>query len=234
MTLIELCEPAFQYVCRLNRIVRNGGDIPYTQLREEVKSILSKIAYEAESEPLLNARYQKIKLPLIFFTDSMIVESGVGCSNQWHDNRLSYDFNELAGDEAFFDFLERAIGDNQPDEAEILAFSYICLGLGFTGVYFGQPELLRQKMAVIQPRIRNLGDFDLTSKFCQRAYESLNTTDLVERPTSRLLGIAIMFCGMTALVLLAVIITFRSSTSALNRALETIIEQENRVSFLAK
>ncbi len=26
MTLIELCEPAFNYICRLNYIVRNGGN----------------------------------------------------------------------------------------------------------------------------------------------------------------------------------------------------------------
>jgi type IV/VI secretion system ImpK/VasF family protein len=227
MTLIELCEPAFQYICRLNYIVRNGGEIEYTQLRRDVKEILDNIAYKAENDSALNAKYEKVKMPLVFFIDSMVVESGVGCLSQWDSNRLAHDFNELAGDEAFFDYMDRAIEQAGSEDPEVLAFYYICLGLGFTGFYFGQPELLRQKMSIIQPHIHEFGDFDLTSKICPKAYESINTANLVERPTSRILGIAILFVGLTFVVFIAVIMAFRSSAGNLNRAIEEIIEQEN-------
>lgn len=233
MTLTKLCEPAFQYVCRLNHVVRNGGEIEYTRLRNEVKEILNEIAYKAGSDPILSAKYEKVKMPLIFFIDSMIVESGVSCASQWHSNRMSYDHNELAGDEAFFDYLDRAIEQASSEDPEVLAFYYICLGLGFTGFYFGQSELLRQKMAIIQPRIHHLGDFDVTSKVCQRAYESVNTVNLVERPTSRFLGIAILFAGLTFVVFLAVIVAFRSSAGSLNKAVDKILEQETQASSIA-
>ena len=234
MTLIELCEPAFQYVCWLNHIVRNGGEIEYTRLRGDIKEILDNIAYKAEGDSVLNAKYEKVKMPLIFFIDSMLVESGVGCASQLDSNRLSYDFNELAGDEAFFDYLDRAIEQADSEDPEVLAFYYICLGLGFTGFYLGQSELLRQKMSIIQPRIHHLGNFDLTSKFCQKAYESVNTANLVERPTSRIFGIAILFAGLTIVVFLAVIIAFRSSTGSLNRAVEEVLEQETQAFFVAE
>ena len=173
-------------------------------------------------------------MPLIFFVDSMIVESEVKCSSKWNKNRLSDDHNQLAGDETFFDSLDQAIGQASSEDAEVLAFYYICLGLGFTGVYFGQPELLRQKMSIIQPRIHDIGDFDLTSKICQKAYESVDTTDLVERPTSRIFGIAILFAGLTLVVFLAVIMAYRSSIGNLNKAVEEIIGKENRVVSVAK
>lgn len=234
MTLTELCEPAFQYVCWLNHVVRSGGEVEYTRLKNDVKEILDNISYKAEHDPVLNAKYAKVKMPLIFFVDSMLVESGVGCASQWNNNRLSYDFNELAGDEAFFDYLDRATEQIDSEDVEVLAFYYTCLGLGFSGFYVGQSELLRQKMSIIRPRIQTLGNFDLTSKLCQKAYESVNTTDLIERPTSRVLGIAITFLGLTFVVFLAVIMTFRSSVGSLNKAVEEIREQENRVTFVAE
>ena len=235
MTLIELCEPAFRYVCWLNHIIRNGGEVEYAQLKNDVKEILNGIAYRAESDPVLNEKYEKkIKMPLIFFVDSMLVESGVGCSAQWNENRLSYDYKQLAGDEAFFDYLDRAIESVDGEDPEVLAFYYICLGLGFSGVYFGQPELLRQKMSILQTRIHHFGDFDLTSKVCQKAYESVNTTNLIERPTSRIFGIASLFAGLAFVVLLAVIMSFRSSIRSLDKAVGEIKEQENRVVFVAE
>ena len=89
-------------------------------------------------------------------------------------------------------------------------------------------------MSIIQPRIHNLSDFDLTSKICQRAYESVNTTNLVERPTSRIFGITILFVGLTLVVFLAVIIAYRSSIGNLNRAVEEILEQESQTAFVAE
>ncbi len=222
MTLLELCEPIFQYTCRVNRIARNGGQLEYVTARAEVKERLESIAAKASADSRLNTQYKKTELPLLFFIDSMIVESGINCSSEWDKNRLAYEHDELAGDEAFFDFLDESAKDTSDEGAERLAFFYVCLGLGFCGFYIGQTEILKQKMIEILPRIRRWVDTDHHSRISPDAYEHLNTANLVEPPTFKLFGIAIVFITMCVLVFASVIFLFYSSSSDLSNAMERI------------
>ena len=38
MTLAEVCEPLFLYICRLNRLARKGGEQDADQVRTELES----------------------------------------------------------------------------------------------------------------------------------------------------------------------------------------------------
>jgi hypothetical protein len=40
-TLVEFCEPLFQYICRLNRLARKGGLVDASQVRNELRSMLA-------------------------------------------------------------------------------------------------------------------------------------------------------------------------------------------------
>lgn len=224
MTLIELYEPIFQYVCSLNRIARNGGQLDYATARAEIKERLESIATKASSDSRLDSQYKKTELALIFFIDSMIVNSGINCSSEWDQNRLAYEKDELAGDEAFFDFLDKASQDTSDEGAEQLAFFYTCLGLGFRGFYIGQDEILKQKMVEILPRIRKYVDTDHHSRISLDAYEHLNTANLVEPPTFKLFGIAIVFIAMCILVFVSVVFLFYSASSDLANAMDRINE----------
>src|SRR5207249_3023762 len=102
----------------------------------------------------LASQLKKVELPLTFFVDSLIAESSLPFAAQWNQNRLAYDRNELAGDEKFFDLLDEDLKDQSEEASERLAVFYVCLGLGFSGIYFRQPELLRKNMLTIAPRIR--------------------------------------------------------------------------------
>ena len=224
MTLLKLYEPIFQYVCRVNRIARNGGQLDYATARAEMKEQLEGVVAKANADSQLNAQYKKTELPLIFFIDSMIVESGINCSSEWDQNRLAYEKDELAGDEAFFDFLDEAVKDTSDEASEQLAFFYTCLGLGFRGFYIGQDEILKQKMVEISPRIRKWVDTDQHSRISPDAYEQLNTANLVEPPTFKLFGIAIVFIAMCVLVFASVIFLFYSASSDLANSMERINE----------
>ncbi|TVR52419.1 MAG: hypothetical protein EA425_04980 [Puniceicoccaceae bacterium] len=226
MTLLELCEPVFQYVCRLNRIARAEGAVRYATVRAEVNELLERIANRAASDPRLKAQFEKIRLPLLFFIDSMIVESGASCSGEWDQKRLAYDHNELAGDEAFFDHLEIAQNDTEEAASERLAFYYTCLGLGFTGVYFGQPELLRQKMRDLLPRVRKYIDADHHARLCQEAYERLNTANLCEPPAPKLVGFGILFAGLALVVFFSMLLLFHFASRDLSEAVQTIRTQD--------
>jgi type VI protein secretion system component VasF len=184
MNLLELSEPIFQYVCRLNRLARRSGTaakgdtsffskpatptappvrgaaLEYGVVRAEVKALLEDFAGRTGNDVRLASQARKMELPMMFFVDSMISESNLSFAQQWNQNRLAFERSELAGDEKFFDLLEDTLKENTEDASERLALFYMCIGLGFTGIYFRQPEYLRSTMQRIAPRIRHLVEAD--------------------------------------------------------------------------
>src|SRR5262245_44956105 len=120
MTLLELTEPLFQYICRLNRVARKsgagpsggetalltkgGGGLPrgvsldYAVVRGDIKGLLEDMQQKSAKDFRLNSQREKIELPLLFFVDSLISESGLRFAAQWNQDRLAYSRNELAGD----------------------------------------------------------------------------------------------------------------------------------------
>src|SRR5213594_1843245 len=188
MTLLELTEPIYQYVCRLNRLARKSvgtgtgetafltkgpptttprlASLDYAVVRAEVKAMFEDYLQKSNSDIRLNMQAKKMEMPLVFFVDSMISESSLPFAAQWNQNRLAYERNELAGDEKFFDLLEETMKESGEEASERLAVFYNCVGLGFSGIYFRQPEYLRKTMLTLAPRIRHLVEADQTAKIC--------------------------------------------------------------------
>ena len=121
MTLLQVTEPLFQYVCRLNRLGRRNpgqkhtgdtsfisasreaaqtaapvvpprsGNLDYAVVRSEIKGIFEDMAAKAMSEGRLSQQYRRVELPLIFFVDSMICEGSLPFAAEWNQNRLAFD-----------------------------------------------------------------------------------------------------------------------------------------------
>jgi type VI secretion system protein ImpK len=250
MTPLELTEPLFQYVCRLNRLGRRSNlgmaaettfisrtaqpapvtsTLDYAVVRSEVKALLEEMAQKASDDPRLASQLKQLELPLLFFTDSMIAESHLPISDKWNQNRIAYDRNELAGDEKFFDLLDETMKDSGDEASERLAVYYTCLGLGFTGIYFKQPEFLRKTMMSIAPRIRKMMDTEPNSKICPEAYEHVDTRNLVQPPGSRLIFVGIIFVCFLLAVLAAYTWMYRASARNLEAALPAILKNDLRV-----
>src|SRR5579862_4782746 len=233
-TLIQLAEPVFQYMCRLNRLARRatvqktstadtsfialsreaaqtaaplvparGANLDYTVARSEIKALFEDMMAKASSDARLMQQARKVELPLIFFVDSMISESTLSFAAEWNQNRLAFDRQELAGDEKFFDLLDETQKDPSDDASERLAIFYICIGLGFTGIYFKQPEFLRKTMLSIAPRIRHLVENDQTARMCPEAYQGVDTRNLVQPPSSRMVFVGLIFACFTFAVLIS-------------------------------
>jgi type IV/VI secretion system ImpK/VasF family protein len=257
MTLLQLTEPVFQYMCRLNRLARRGGspkaassdtsfvalsreaaqsaaplvpargaNLDYTVARSEIKAVFEDMAAKAAAEVRLSQQYRKIELPLIFFVDSMISESKLSFASEWNQNRLAFERQELTGDDKFFDLLEETQNEPSDDASERLAVFYICIGLGFTGCYFNQPELLRKTMLSIAPRIRHLVENDQNAKICPEAYEAVDTRDLVQPPGSRMVFVGLIFAGFVLAVLAAYIIMYRQASSNLSDSMDDVLKRD--------
>ena len=256
MTLLQLTEPIFQYMCRLNRIAKRGtgpkqsGDttfvslsraaaaaatpavaapganLDYSVARSEIKALFEDMMSKAETDMRLSQQARKIELPLIFFVDSMISESRLPFAGEWNQNRLAYDRQELAGDEKFFDLVDETLKENGDDASERLAVFYICIGLGFTGIYFKQPEFLRKTMLTIAPRIRHLVENDQNARICPETYERVDTRDLVQPPSSRMVVLGMIFAGFTLAVLISYFVMYRQASKNLNSSIEQVLKQE--------
>jgi type VI protein secretion system component VasF len=165
-------------------------------------------------------------LPLIFFVDSMISESSLSFAAEWNQNRLAYDRQELAGDEKFFDLLDETLKENNEDAAERLAVFYVCIGLGFTGIYFKQPEFLRKTMLGIAPRVRHLVENDQNAKMCPEAYEGVDTRNLVQPPSSRMLIVGLVFACFTFAVLISYFVMYHQASKNLNTSIGEVLRQD--------
>jgi len=224
MKLLELCEPLFQHICRLNRSGRKGGTFEPTFVRAEIKKLFDDMRRKASEDPTLTSQYDKIEMPLIFFVDFMIKESALPFARQWEE--MAYEHNELAGDEKLFDLLDETLADPSQAATERLAVFYTAIGLGFTGWYTGQPEYLRKKMLEIAARVRGIMDVDEETRICPEAYEHVDTSDLIQPPGMKLLGIFLALIGMSVVVFVANFLLFRTTASGLQDALREIIAHE--------
>ena len=267
MTLLQLTEPLFHYICRLNRIARRGaapksggetttfGDtafitrpppgapagpqaaaasarvmnLDYSVARSEIKALFEDMMSKATSDSRLSQQARKMELPLIFFVDSMISESNLPFAGQWNQNRLAYDRQELAGDEKFFDLLDETLKDSSEDAVERLAVFYICIGLGFTGIYFKQPEFLRKTMLGIAPRVRHLVDNDQNAKMCHEAYEGVDTRNLVQPASSRMVIVGLVFGGFALAVVIAYFVMYKKASNNLNDSFDQISQDASAV-----
>ncbi len=229
MNLLELSEPLFQYVCILNRAGRKGGNLDFPTVRARIKTILDDLKSRALTDPRLNPQFKKMEQPLIFFVDSMIAESKVPFAAKWNNSRLAYEFNELAGDEKFFDLFDETLKEQSDEANERLSVYYTCIGLGFTGWYAGQPEYLRKKMLEVAPRIRHLIESDTTVRVCPEAYQNVDTRDLVEPPSSKMVVILIIFLVFLLTTLACNFFLFQQASAQMTSSLAEIIAHDKEL-----
>ena len=226
MTLPELCEPLFHYLCRLNRSARSGGSCDFNTVRGEIAQLFERMKNASQQSQELTEQFERVKDALTFFVDSMIVEGRLSISEQWHKERLAYAFNELAGDEKFFDLLDETLADRSRAANERLVLFYTCIGLGFEGFYAGKPDYLKRKMREMSSRIKEHISTDGKGRTCPEAYEHLDTRNLIEPPATKLLGIIIAIVGLLIVLFITNIYMYRQASYDLSKALKTIVKHD--------
>ncbi len=221
LRLHELCEPLFQYVCRLNRSARKGVGLEPNLVRADIQALFSDMRSKAQQEPGLGDQFAKVELPLIYFVDFMIKESSLSFAHQWRE--LAHDLGKMAGDEEFFDLLDETLRDPSEGATQRLSVYYSCLGLGFTGFYTGQPEYLCKKMMEIQARIRPFVDTDPSGRICPDAYEHVDTRPLNLPPLRNLKGLVVVLVVVLIGVMVANWVLYGKAVGDLKDALAVIV-----------
>lgn len=228
MTLIEICEPLFQYVCKLNRLGRKGGRTDEGLVRSEIKEIFSTMRAKAEATPGMGGPYEQTEKILMFFTDLMILHSQLNFARSWRPfsaDPRELGINEgaeLAFEERFWENLDDTLKDPTESAMYRLSIFYVCIGLGFTGLYEGQPDFRKRKMLEISSRLRGMIDVDQASKICPAAYEGVDTRPLHISPARKLTGVVIALSVFTLAVLVGYVYFFKDAQDKLAKATETV------------
>jgi type IV/VI secretion system ImpK/VasF family protein len=223
MTLVECCEPLFQTVCRLNRSARKGVGPEMPQVRSEIKGVLAECRARADQNQQAES-FAAVEDILLYFVDFMVRASALPFAARWQD--LAQEKGRMAGDEDFFDRLDATLRDASDAATERLAVFYICMGLGFTGWYAGQPDVLRKKMLELSSRLRGRMDADRSARICPEAYEHVNTRDMVQPPAQKLVGVAIVLAGIALTMFAANIALYLDKQGSMKASLKALTDKQ--------
>jgi len=146
--LEELCRPFLALVCARGNFARTGVPVDPDALKAEALSTLAAMRAKCENDPVLFREFERVEKPLAFFADYCIRESGTDLSTGWRD--LGREYNELSGDEKFYDLLTSTLED--PEASDRLRLFYLMLGLGFEGVHLGDAEFVQRRMRLCATR----------------------------------------------------------------------------------
>lgn len=220
MTLVELCEPLFQYVCRLNRSARRGASVAQGTVRAELHALMAQMKDKALQTPGLSEQYERVRLAMVYFVDFMIKESSLSFAKKWQE--LAFEEEKFAGDEDFFELLEQTLADQSALATDRLAVFYTAVGLGMAGIYIRQPEKLRSYMNEMWARLKPRFGGDETARICPEAYEGVDTRVIWPSAARGIGFILVGLIGLIVGVMGANFYLYHISAKDLSAALERI------------
>lgn len=223
---LDLAEPLFQYICKLSRSGKKKAHIDCGMVRGEIEGLLQKIARECQKDVTLARLHSKLEMVLVYYVDSVISHSlRLPIADEWSANRLADSRGYEAGDEHFFVLLDAAIKDTSEDSSEVLSVFYLCLCLGFEGMFIGQTDKIDDYIKRVFPRVRHLIDSNITGRICQEAYHA-DTTDLSEGLKSSRIGmIGIAFAFLSLSMFIIYYSLYVSATDSLRESMRVIQAQ---------
>jgi len=140
--LEKLCNPIFQCVCNYWQLSRITTMVDRERFLQDIMGLLDEAKKNARSDPQLDREFAWIEKPLVFFIDYIVKEGRFSFREDWRE--LSRNYNELSGDEKFFDLLNETL--RHPDYENSFTLFYVMLGLGFSGIYRYKNNYVEQCM----------------------------------------------------------------------------------------
>lgn len=135
--LNELIRPVLLYVCDCYLFRQHGVEVALNEVDSKLKSLFADIRRKVDGDEFLKREYAQVEKPLVFFVDYFFKENGFSFSKEYEP--LARMYNELSGDDKFFDILDKVLATSQSSSDVIKSF-YLMLGLGFDGAYKRDPK----------------------------------------------------------------------------------------------
>jgi type VI protein secretion system component VasF len=152
MTLQDLCESLFLYLCRVSRRARAGEAISAREVRDALINTLADLRAKAAPDHHLRAQFSEIEPALVLFIDEVFRGSDWPFARSWQT--LPERAHLSAETDRFFALVDEALADPCDAAAERLAVLHTCISLAF----LGRPgfEHSREKLGLISLRLATL------------------------------------------------------------------------------
>ncbi|MDR2663465.1 MAG: DotU family type IV/VI secretion system protein [Treponema sp.] len=147
--LEELCRPVFTCLCSYWQLNQAGYPPSMAKFRADIETALEDAKILAAADPVLAGEYERIERPLVFFIDFMVKEGSFPFKRDWRE--LGRNYNELSGDEKFFNLLSEALQDSKAQNT--IPLFYTMLGLGFEGAYLNDHGFIEKTMKECAARL---------------------------------------------------------------------------------
>lgn len=218
-SLPELCEPLFQYVCRLSRSARKGVALDAGLVRSDVRALLGELSARARSESGLSSLVDEVRVPLALFLDETVRQSVPGVGEGWRSIAEEIEGFEVDASR-FFQAMEDALGDMSQGGLQRVEVLHTCLGLGFTG-----GRTAGEIAGLIERAGERLGgrmDADPMARVCPEAYEHVDTSDLIQPAGRSVIGIGVALVALILVVIVGNALIYKNVSGELRAALRGI------------
>lgn len=151
----------------------DSTDIQHSRPWQELARLLESQKAEAERLSVASARYYEDALyAMVALADSKFINTPWYGAKAWRANCLEwYFFHTAEAGRAFFDKAERVISNPDPGAKEVCKIYYVCLALGFRGIYsdpMGQEDVRKLKRRLLAHFLPASGG---STKISPAAYE---------------------------------------------------------------
>lgn len=218
MKLVELSQPLIDYIVDIYRVAQNDGKLEMVSVRRKINNYFDIMHESTLDNSEMAGELDKIKLPLIFFIDFMIKEGPFKFKSSWEE--LGREYNELSGDEKFFDILNDNLNDPSSLATQRLQVFYQCMGAGFTGCYSHNLEYIEKKMKVCALRIGLDSNATLQEKVSRNCYENILADKKFKDPTKKTRKIFFIILFLFLLTLLFNYLSFYRLIKPFEKVLE--------------
>lgn len=219
MTLCELFTPLISYMVSCRSEAARGKAPEQELLMSHLMREMARIRKTgAASRELNQEALEDACRYTAFYIDYMVHEGAFPYARQWQDVGRSR-YNELAGDEKFFDYMRRWLEEDTPQAREHLRLMYDMVASGFSGSLGRRSVRLEELMRRTAEVLAIMPEEEATRTLFGQQAESPARLASPRNPVLR--GLCICGIGAAALVLACIyyLHSYRSATDSLRHEL---------------
>ncbi len=200
--LSEICSKTFLFLTTFRRSFRTV-EMDGSWVHDRLLEIFDEQKKIAEGHPQLFELYEKARYLLVVTADGVILNSEWPSAQDWSLLELEY-YGMAQGGEKFFEYLKK---DPAYRDEQLLEVFYLCLSVGFQGMYISSPEELEEIRQGLFLRLKGI-PHDTGELVTPQAYEETIQKDLTVMPVFKLLRFGIVLAGLLVLMLGLIWITY--------------------------
>ena len=151
----QLVSPVLHHVIDFQRGLGRGENPALDAERDALLALLDEADQQARPSRAVAADFALARFALVTFIDEVLINSAWAHALDWKDHILEWDFyGTRVGGERFFDKAREAEALAGTDPLETF---FLCVALGFRGMYGNDPAALRDWSARAYARIAAAG-----------------------------------------------------------------------------